>query len=129
MMMKAFTQVEVKCPAKIPKGEKQWETYIRDMERLARRNPKILFRRAKCYHLMNSLPIVCPLPMNNLMTLMQGTSPFNVCGGDGVSGRRPKSDLPMPSKQKLREAAKVPRGKSHGPDGVWPYLFYVLPNE
>ena len=43
MMMKAFAQVEVKCPAKSPKREKQWEKYIRDMERLARRNPKIFF--------------------------------------------------------------------------------------
>ena len=41
MMMAAFEQVEVKCPAQGPKGEKQWEKYIRDMERLARRNPKI----------------------------------------------------------------------------------------
>ena len=111
MMMKAFAQVEEKCPAKSPKGEKQWEKYIRDMERLARRNPKIFFRRGKSYHLMQSLPIVCPLPMNNLMKLMRDTSPFHVRGLDGVSGRIPKCDLRMPSRQKLREAAKVPRGK------------------
>ena len=41
MMMKVFMQVEVKCPAESPKGEKQWGKYIRDMKRLARRNPKI----------------------------------------------------------------------------------------
>ena len=52
MIMTAFKQVEVKCPAQGPKGEKQWEKYIRDMERLSRRNPKIFFRQAKSYHLM-----------------------------------------------------------------------------
>ena len=99
------------------------------MERLARRNPKIFFRRAKSYHLMQSLPMVCPLPMTKLMKLMPKTSPFHVRAVDGVWSMIPKRDLPMPSRQKLREASKVPRGKSPGPDGVWTYLFYVLPDE
>ena len=44
MMMTAFKHVEVNCRAQGLKGEKQWEKYIRDMERLAWRNPKIFFR-------------------------------------------------------------------------------------
>ena len=107
----------------------QWEKYIRDIEWLAPRNLKIFFRRAKSYHLMQSLPMVCPLPMTNLMKLMQDNSPFHVRALDGVSGMIPKRDLPMPSRQKLREALKLPRGKSPGPDGVLPYLFYVLRDE
>ena len=43
MMMTALRQVKVKFPAQGPKGEKQWEKYIRYMERLAPRNPKIFF--------------------------------------------------------------------------------------
>ena len=73
--------------------------------------------------------MVCPLPMTNLMKLMQDKSPFCVHASDAVSITIPKRDLPMPTRQKLREASKVPRGKSPGPDGVCPYLFYVLPDE
>ena len=36
--------------------------------------------------------------------------------------------MPVPSIDLVRVVSKVPRGKCHGPDGVWPYLIYKLPD-
>ena len=77
------------------RGSITWETFVKGMERLARRNPKIFFRPAKAFHLFNPPPRVNPLPMRSLMELLLCVSPFSTRALDGVS--KVSKDLMMPA--------------------------------
>ena len=66
--------------------------------------------------------------MCSLMELLLCVSPFSTRAFDGVSKVSKELMMPVPSIDLVRVVTKVPRGKCHGPDGVWPYSIYKLPD-
>ena len=64
--------------------------------------------------------------MRSFMELLLCVSRFSTRALDGVSKVSKKLMMPVPSIDLVREVSKVPRGKCHTTDGVWPYLIYKL---
>ena len=72
-MKEACMTVSNTKPVARSRGSITWETFVKGMERLARRNPKIFFRSAKAFHLFNPPPPGEPAPY----ALLDG--PSSVC--------------------------------------------------
>ena len=96
--------------------------------RLSRQNLKLFFRRVKADGLA---PMHTPRPPLNphfLQQLVQESLPFDPSILNNFSS--PSTTPPkwqLPSDDDLRRHSRVPRYKSPGPDGVPPYLVYLLP--
>ena len=107
-------------------GSPKWEEFVKKMMSLSRRNPRLFFRRAKALHLVATPPSENPIPVSKLVSLLQYQTPFDLKVLDDfprMTTHLPKSP---PTNEDIRRAAKVPRGKSAGPDGIPPYLYFLL---
>lgn len=105
-----------------------WEGMVGGMARLARRNPKIFFRRVKQDLFSPLFQPMLPPPELGIADLMRVGSPWDPT----VVSQLPQKDMSPPinaaiADDELRVKARVPRGKSAGPDKVPPYALYVLP--
>lgn len=105
-----------------------WQDYVRNLVRLARRNPRIFFRRVKSYHLLQMPQPVVPLPPDTLLSLLQSSQPWDPTVLDFLEHQPQQTLGPMPTDARLRQLARTPRAKRGGPDGVSPYLIYQLPD-
>ena len=64
--------------------------------------------------------------MSNLVSLLQYQNPFDLKVLDDFPGIATYPPNSTPTNDDICRAAKVPRGKSAGPDGIPPYLFFLL---
>ena len=106
----------------------EWASHIKSLLRLSRRNPKLFFRRVR----HNCLTPMCtprpPMDPVFLKALVQEALPFDPSVVDAIPTRPDHmSEIPIPTDEQLFHHSRVPRAKSPGPDGVPPYLFYILP--
>jgi ribonuclease HI len=106
----------------------EWAAHVKSLLRLSRRNPKLFFRRVRS----NGLAPMCnprpPMDPAFLTSLVQETMAFDPSVVETIpcpQGQMP--EIPPPSDEVLFQHSRVPRAKSPGPDGVPPYLFYILP--
>ena len=115
-----------------PRKEKpplpEWASHIKSLLRLSRRNPKLFFRRVR----HNCLTPMCsprpPMDPTFLKSLVQESMPFDPSVVDTMPPPTSYlSEIPTPTDAELFQHSRVPRAKSPGPDGVPPYLFYILP--
>ena len=110
-----------------PQGQ-SWAEYVRSLLRLARRNPKLFFRRVKSYNLFTPHRPWLPVTAASVMRLMQTNNAWDPTVTSALPLLDSDEDPPLPTDEELRAYARVPRFKSPGPDGIPPYLFYILPD-
>ena len=127
-MLRCMEVVNATRPSKVSPPLPEWAAHVRSLLRLARRNPKLFFRRVR----NNGLTTMCnPCPPMNpafLTSLVQETMPFDPSVVQVMATpARSLPDLPTPTDAELFQCSRVPRAKSPGPDGVPPYLYYILP--
>ena len=130
-MKSAMEQVNSRYPPKavVPQDKAPtWHEYVQQLVRLARRNPRIFFRRVKSYHLLQIPDPVVPLPSETLLSLLQSAQPWDPSALDSVPQQPQKMLGPLPSDAQMRRLAHVPRTKRGGPDGIPPYLIHQLPD-
>ena len=126
-MLQALKFVNNEKQVRSPKqGSPKWEEFVKKMMSLSRRNPRIFFRRAKALHLVVNPPLENPIPVSKLVTLLQYQTPFDLKVLDDFPRMATFPQKSPPTNDDIRRAAKVPRGKSAGPDGIPPYLFFLL---
>ena len=61
-----------------------------------------------------------------MVSLLQYQTPFDLKVLDDFPRMATYPPKSPPTDDEIRRAAKVPRGKSAGPDGIPPYLFFLL---
>ena len=122
----AMDQVNAKYPQKAVAEQgvgHNWQEYVQHLVRLARRNPRIFFRRVKSYHLLQMPQPVVPLPPETLLSLLQSAQPWDphsvglfrtkAPGGFGTiaHGYTPETD------------GKIPQGQAG-----WPRWYSPIPD-
>ena len=127
-LLRCMDEVNQAHPPKARPTLPEWAAHVKSLMRLARRNPKLFFRRVRFHGLA---PMRSPQPPMNpdfLRALVQEQIPFD---SDVVNSfpapMEAMPDLPPPTDAQLLQHTRVPRGKSPGPDGLPPYLLYLLP--
>ena len=126
-IVQAFHSVQDCSPnvkAKTPEG---WEQRIKKLASLARRNPKIFFRRAKADFLIPMKPSRVPVPIHQIEMMMNVHNPWDATVLSFMDEHEEKP-IPVPTDEEIRQWARVSRCKAPGPDNVPPYLYYVLPD-
>ena len=127
-MLSSMNTINGQHPSKPSHKAPEWSSHVKSLLRLARRNPKMFFRRAKADGLIPMRNPCPPMDPAFLKRLVQETLPFDPTVIDVMPS--PESsipNLPIPTDDQLFHHARVPRAKSPGPDGIPPYLVYLLP--
>ena len=126
-IVQAFHSVQDCSPnvkAKTPEG---WEQRIKKLASLARRNPKIFFRRAKADFLIPMEPSPVPVPIHQIEMIMNVHNPWDATAPSFMDEHEEKP-IPVPTDEEIRQWARVSRCKAPGPVNVPRYLYYVLPD-
>lgn len=126
-MLSAMSAVNAARPVRPRAQEMSWHCHVRSLLRLARRNPACFFRRVRHDLLLPMLKPRLPLAASTLLKLVQCSHPWDPAFVSSLPQQRPAPHIPLPSDDELRSLSRTPRAKSPGPDGMPPYLVYVLP--
>ena len=110
--------------ATTPEG---WKQRIKKLASLARRNPKIFFRRAKADFLIPMKPSQVPVRVYQIEMMMNVRNPWDATVLSFVDEHEERR-IPVPTDAESRQWARVSRCKAPGPDNVRPYLYDVLPD-
>jgi len=61
------------------------------------------------------------------MKLVQTSNPWDPTFIESLPSHPESPSIPLPTDEELRKLSRTPRAKSPGPDGIPPYLLYILP--
>ena len=127
--MKCTDAVNSRKPPTKPRKTETWEESVATLTRLARTDHKQFFRRAKTEFAVPRGDENLPRPGRAIRRLMQVSNPWDPTVTSILPSRQQEADPDPPTSAELRKFARVPRKKSPGPDGIPPYLLYILPEE
>ena len=100
----------------------------KELASLARRKPKIFFRKARSNFIIPMKSNSVPAPVDKLAGMMNGNNVWH-CTIVDLLQAHPEKPILETADEGILGWAKVVRCKAHGPDGNLPYLCRIIPDK
>ena len=114
-------------PKKTPQG---WETIVKNISRLAERNPTLFFRRVKQDLFARLFHPSLRMPSHGVAKLIRVRNPCGPTEVEELVKRKENEDKQHEelSDESIRKLARAARRKAVGPRRVQPCALYILPH-
>ena len=114
--------------SRAPTREPDWASVVKQLAKQAKRRSKLFYRRVKDSVLSPPAQSTLPVPTGKIQRILQRNTPWSEDAASLIRRVERLHYPPPPTLPELRSLAKAARKKSPGPDGVPPYLLYILPD-